>query len=151
MDGDIEAIAVDVWKELEADSRVEAPLNIKPFYDDMVKREDPTTKVLVDFKKPTEMTPDEFKTLPAKHNWSSLVKFSLNSINKFAADAPITLCHLLMVVAWKLKIFGDDAFGKVSARCIVGASIINHLMKKICVLSRWSYACTFTSLFAATK
>jgi hypothetical protein len=115
MDGNVEAIAVDVWKELEAASRVEAPLYIKPLYEDVVKREDPTTKVLVDFKKPTEMTPDEFKTLPAKYNWSSQVKFSLNSISKFAADAPIRLCHLLRVVAWKLKIFGDDAFGKVSA------------------------------------
>jgi hypothetical protein len=130
MDGNVETIAADVWNELLEASRVEPPLNIKPFYDDMVKREDPVSKALVDFKKPSEITPDEFKSLPAKYNWSSQVKFSLNSINKSTADAPIRLCHLLMVVAWKLKIFGDDAFGKVSARCKVGASIINHLMEK---------------------
>ncbi len=85
----------------------------------------------IDFKKPSEINLDEFKSLPAKYNWSSQVKFSLNSINNLSADAPIRLCHLLMVVAWRLKFFGDDAFGKVAARCKVGASIINHLMEKI--------------------
>jgi hypothetical protein len=68
MDSNVETIAVDVWKELEEASRIEAPLNIKPFYDDMIKREDPTTKVLVDFKKPSEITLDELKSLPAKYN-----------------------------------------------------------------------------------
>jgi len=130
MESNVETIAADVWKELEEASRVEAPLNIKPFYDDMIKREDPATKVLADFKKPSEITLDEFKSLPAKYNWSSHVKFSLYSINKFSADLPIRLCHLLMVLAWRLKIFGDDAFGKVSARCKVGASIVNHLIEK---------------------
>jgi hypothetical protein len=77
----------------------------------MVKRKDPTTKVFVDFKKTSEITLDEFKSLPAKYNWSSQVKFSLNSINKLSAVAPIRLCHLLVVVAWRLKIFEDDAFG----------------------------------------
>ncbi len=115
MDSNVETVAADVWKELEEASRIEAPLNIKPFYDDMIKREDPTTKVLVDFKKPLEITLDEFKSLPAKYNWSSHMKFSLYSINKFSADLSIRLCHLLMVLAWRLKIFGDDAFGKVSA------------------------------------
>jgi hypothetical protein len=47
MDGNVKNIVADVWKELQEASRVEAPLNIKPFYDDMVKREGPTTKVLV--------------------------------------------------------------------------------------------------------
>jgi hypothetical protein len=35
-----------------------------------------------------------------------------------------------MVLAWRLKIFGDDAFGKVSAQSKVGASIVNHLIEK---------------------
>jgi hypothetical protein len=151
MDGDVETIAADVWKELQEASRVEAPLNIKPFYYDMVKREDPQTKVLVDFKKPSKITPDKFKSLPAKCNWSSQVKFNLNSINKLTADAPVRLCHLLMVVAWRLKIFGDDAFGTVSYRCKVGASIINLLMEKILFLSGWSCSCSFTSLFEAIE
>jgi hypothetical protein len=55
MDSSVETIAADVWKELEEASHVEAPLNIKPFYDDMIKRKDPTTKILVDFKKPSEI------------------------------------------------------------------------------------------------
>jgi hypothetical protein len=91
MDSNVETIAVDVWKELEEASHVEAPLNIKPFYDDMIKRENPKTKVLVDFKKPSEITRDEFKYLPAKYNWSFHMKFSLYSTNKFSADLPIRL------------------------------------------------------------
>lgn len=35
-----------------------------------------------------------------------------------------------MHTAFKLKIFGDDAFGKVSTRCKVGASVINNLLEK---------------------
>jgi hypothetical protein len=94
MESNVETIAADVWKELEEASRVKAPLNIKPFYDDMIKREDPATKVLADFKKPSEITLDEFKSLAAKYNWSSHVKFSLYSINKFSADLPI-VNHLI--------------------------------------------------------
>ena len=47
MDSNVETIAADVWKELEEASRIEAPLNIKPFYDDMIKREDPKKKSLL--------------------------------------------------------------------------------------------------------
>ncbi len=43
MDGNVKNIAADVWKERQDASHVEAPLNIKPIYDDMVKREDPVT------------------------------------------------------------------------------------------------------------
>jgi len=48
-------------------------LNIKPYYDDMVKKEDPATKELINFKKPSEMTLEEYKQLPAKYNWNSNV------------------------------------------------------------------------------
>jgi hypothetical protein len=34
-----------------------------------------------------------------------------------------------------LKIFGNNAFGKVSVRCKLGASIINFLMKKKTIFS----------------
>jgi len=47
---------------------------------------------------------------------------------------------------WRLKILGDDAFGKVSAWCKVGAYIINHLIEKKSVLSRWSCSRSFTML-----
>jgi hypothetical protein len=35
-----------------------------------------------------------------------------------------------MQTAFRLKISGDDAFGKVSAHCKVGACIVNHLLEK---------------------
>ena len=37
---------------------------------------------------------------------------------------------LLILTTLRLKIFGDDAFGKVSARCKVGLGIINYLLEK---------------------
>jgi hypothetical protein len=42
---------------------------------------------------------------------------------------PIRLCHLLLFTASKLKVFGDDAFGKVTARCKVAAAVVNYLME----------------------
>jgi hypothetical protein len=123
-------IVKEIWNELVVASAVEVPLNIKTFYDEMVKVEDPEiAKVMVDFKRPSEMSIDEYKSLPAKNNWQSNIKYSLYSINKDDADAPIHLCHLIMVTACKLKVFGDDAFGKVSSRCKVGAGMINHILE----------------------
>jgi hypothetical protein len=50
-------IIQEIWNELVVASAVEAPLNIKPYYNEMVKVEDPTNaKVMVDFKVPLEMT-----------------------------------------------------------------------------------------------
>jgi hypothetical protein len=96
----------------------------------MVKVEDPTNaKVMVDFKVPSEMTLVEYKSLPAKNNWQSNIKYSLYGINRDDADAPICLCHLIMVMAYKLKVFGDDAFGKVSSHCKVGATVINRILE----------------------
>ena len=115
MMGCITDIIQEIWNELVVASAVEAPLNIKPYYNEMVKVEDPTNaKVMVDFKLPSEMTLVEYKSLPAKNNWQSNIKYSLYSINRDDGDAPIRLCHLIMVTAYKLKVFGDDAFGKVS-------------------------------------
>jgi hypothetical protein len=132
---DIAALAADIWKELEEASLVEQPLNVKPFYNDIIKVEDPpSSKVMVDFKRPSELSPDEYNSLPAKYNWNNTVKYSLFSINKTSVEAPIRLCHLLIVTACKLKVFGDDAFGKVSARCKVGAGIMNHLLEQNSVL-----------------
>jgi hypothetical protein len=131
----IESISENIWKELVEASCVEPP-HAKPFYDDMVKKEDPSnSKVLFDLKKPTVMSSDEYKSIPAKNNWNGNIKFSLFSINKLSADEPIRLCHLLLYTAHQLKIFGDDAFGKVSACCNVGASVVNHLLEQNHVFS----------------
>lgn len=52
------------WTEA---SRVEPPLNLKTFYDNMVKTEDPTnSKIMLYFKRLTEMSLEEYKSLPAK-------------------------------------------------------------------------------------
>ena len=126
----ITQIASDLWNELVAAALVEPPLNVKAFYDDIVKLEDPAnSKVLVDFKQPSEMSQEEYQSLPAKCNWNGNVKYSLISINN-DPNIPIRLCHLIMLAAFKLKIFGDDAFGKVSSRCKVGAALVNHILKK---------------------
>jgi hypothetical protein len=57
------------------------------------------------------------------------VKYSLLSINKDSVDFPIHFCHLVMLIAYKLKVFGDDAFSKVSSHCKVGAGVINHVLE----------------------
>lgn len=124
-------VADDIWDELVDASRIEPPLQIKGYYDDIVKKEDPSNpKVYLDFKKPSEMTVEEFLLLPAKSNWNSNIKYCCHSINKFSVDHPVRLCHLLMLLAFRLKIFGDDAFGKVASWCKLGASIVNLLMEK---------------------
>jgi hypothetical protein len=78
------------------------------------------------------MRQEEYQSLPAKRNWNGNVKYSLISFNKDPA-IPNHLCHLIMLAAFKLKIFGDDAFDKVSSRCKVGAAIVNHTLKKNCI------------------
>jgi len=52
---DVPALASDIWKELVAASLVEPPLNVKPFYSDIIKVENPTnSKFMVDFKRPSD-------------------------------------------------------------------------------------------------
>jgi hypothetical protein len=126
----IASIASDIWNELVEASRTESLLNTKPFYDVIVKIEDPTnSKIMLDFKRLMEMSLEEYKSLPAKNNWNSNVKYSLLSIKKDLVDCPICLCHLVMLTAYKLKVFGDDAFGKVSSCCKVGAGVIHHILE----------------------
>jgi hypothetical protein len=132
---DIAALASDIWKELGLASLVENPLNVKPFYAEIIKVEDPANnKFMVDFKRPSELSCVEYNALSAKCDWNNTVKYSLFSINKDLAEAPIHLCHLLIVVAYKLKVFGDDAFGKVSSCCKVAVAVVNHFMEKKSVL-----------------
>jgi hypothetical protein len=97
--------------------------------DDMVKKED-GNKVFQDFKKQSMMTTDGYNSDPAKSNWSSNIKYSCHSTNKETADLPVRLCRLLMLTAFKLKIFGDDAYGKVSTQCKVGANKANNLLER---------------------
>ena len=112
----IDVVVDEVWNELVEASRVEPPLNAKPYYNEVVKKEEPLgSKQFVDFKTPSEMSVEEYQSLPAKNNWNSNIKFSLFSVNKVDMEAPVHLCHLPLHLAYKLKIFGDDAYGKVSA------------------------------------
>jgi hypothetical protein len=103
---------------------VEAPLSMKPFYDEVLKNEDKT-----DYKKPSELLLVEYKALVSRTNWNFNVKCSLFSINIAAAGKPVHLCHLLMYAAYKLKVFGEDAFGKVTTNCKTVASIMNYLLE----------------------
>ena len=128
-------------------SQIEPPMNAKPYYDDMVKKED-GNKVFQDFKKPSVMNTDDYNSVPAKSNWNSNIKYSCHSINKESAYLPTRLCHLLMLTACKLKIFGDDAYGKVSTRCKVGAYIVNNLLERnivffLLVLQELAYLCVY--------
>jgi len=45
------AISDEIWNELEAASVVEAPLGVKPYYNDMIKNEDRS-----DYKRPMELS-----------------------------------------------------------------------------------------------
>jgi hypothetical protein len=86
----------------------------------MAKKED-GNKVFQDFKKPSLTTTDDYNSVPAKSNWNSNIKFCFCSINKEYVGVPIWLCHLLMLTTFKLKTFGEDAYGKFFPRCKVGA------------------------------
>lgn len=55
---------------------------------------------MVDFKRPTEMSPEEYKSLPAKNKWQSNINCSLYSINMDAVDIPIHLCHWIALRAY---------------------------------------------------
>jgi hypothetical protein len=118
-------IANEIWSALADAAVIEAPLSVKPFYDEVLKNEDKT-----DYKKPSELLLDEYQAVAPKTNWNFNVKYSLFSINMAAADKPIRLCHLLLYVAYKLKVFGEDAFGKVTARCKTAAAIVNYLLER---------------------
>ena len=90
-------IANEIWSALADAAVIEAPLSVKPFYDEVLKNEDKT-----DYKKPSELLLDEYQAVAPKTNWNFNVKYSLFSINMAAADKPIRLCHLLLYVAYKL-------------------------------------------------
>jgi hypothetical protein len=124
VDNDVLTIATEIWSELEASSATEPPLMVKPFYNDMMKKEDKT-----DFKRPLKMTTAEYLSVTPKLNWNATVKYSLFSISSNPLCL-IRLCHLLVFRACKLKIFGEDAYGKVTARCKVGSQVINYLLEK---------------------
>jgi hypothetical protein len=51
------AISDEIWKELEAASVVEAPLGIKPYYNDVIKNEDKS-----DYKRPMELSSAEYNS-----------------------------------------------------------------------------------------
>ena len=51
------AISDESWKELEAASVVEAPLGIKPYYNDVIKNEDKS-----DYKRPMELSSAEYNS-----------------------------------------------------------------------------------------
>jgi len=102
MEPDIAALADEIWVELAEATHVEPPIQIKMYYDKTVKREDPeNNKVLVDFKKPSEIIVKENQMTPAKSNWSSSVKYCLHPISKLSVDKPICSCHLLILVTFQ--------------------------------------------------
>jgi hypothetical protein len=71
-------IATEIWSDMEASSAIEPPLMLKPFYNDMIKKEDKT-----DFKRPLEMTTAEYLSVTPKLNWNATVKYNLFSISNF--------------------------------------------------------------------
>jgi len=131
---DVVTIAMEIWSELEASSSeleasstVEPPFLVKPFYNEMCKKEDKT-----DFKRLLEMITTEYLSVTPKLNWNATVKNSLFSISSDPLIL-IHLCHLLVFTALKLKVFGEDAYGKVTACCKVGSHVITYLLEKNCV------------------
>jgi hypothetical protein len=70
VDDDVVTIATEIWSELEASSTVEPPFLVKPFYNEMCKKEDKT-----DFKRPLEMTSAKYLSVTPKLNWNATVKY----------------------------------------------------------------------------
>jgi hypothetical protein len=116
MDNTMIDIANDIWSTLADAATVEAPLSRMPFHDEVLRSEDKT-----DYKKPLELLLDKYKAVVPKTNLNFNVKYTLFSINMAAADKPIHLYRLLMYATYKLKVFGEDAFGKFTAHCKTSA------------------------------
>jgi hypothetical protein len=111
-DSTIVGVADEIWSELVAASWVENPATVVSYYNDLVKNDDKS-----DLKLPSELTLNEYTKIPPKLTWNINVKYSKYSINMVSSEAPICLCHLLIITAYRLKVFGEDAFGKVASRC----------------------------------
>ncbi len=124
-------IANEIWTDLMAVSAVKAPFMIKPYYNEMIKKEDKT-----DYKHPSALMVEEYRAIPPKTNWNSGVKFSFYSVN-MSQVAPIHLCHLLIHTAFKLKILGEDTFSKVITHCKAGANAVNYLLGKKIMYFSW--------------
>jgi hypothetical protein len=121
----IVGVADEIWSKLVAASLVENPASISSYYNDMIKNEDKSN-----FKLPSELTVDEYIKIPPKLTWTLNVKYSKFSINMISSETPFCLCHLLMFTAYKLKVFGEDAFGKVASRCKATTVVINYLLEQ---------------------
>jgi hypothetical protein len=63
-------------------------MNAKPHYNDMVKTAD-ELKVFQDFKKPSQMTVEEYNSVLMKSNWNGNIKYCCHSINKEFMDVSI--------------------------------------------------------------
>ncbi len=124
MEEEVVILANEIWSELVASSAVESLRGMKPFYNECVLHEDKTQ-----FKHPTEMSVTEYKEISPRHLWNANVKFSFFSIC-LDNTIVICLCHLLTLTAYKLKVLGEDAFGKVTTRCSVPANITNIFLNK---------------------
>jgi hypothetical protein len=75
------------------------------------------------------MTTAEYNSVIPKLNWNATVEHSLFSINSDPVCL-LCLCHLSLLTTYKLKVFGEDAYGKMTARCKVASTIINYLLEK---------------------
>jgi hypothetical protein len=63
----VDVVFDEDWNKLVEASHVEPPLNVKPYYNDVAKKEEPVgSKQFVDFKTPSEMSVEEYQSLPAK-------------------------------------------------------------------------------------
>ncbi len=63
-------LAEEIWNELVEASHIKQPMQAEPFYNDVVKKEDPNnSKVFLDFKKRSEMTTDDDNSATAKSSW----------------------------------------------------------------------------------
>jgi hypothetical protein len=109
VDNYVLTIATEIWSELEASSAVGPPLMLKPFYNDMIKKEDDT-----DFKRLLEMMTTKYLSVTPKLNWNAtaMVEYILCSISSDPLNL-ILLCHLLVFTACKQKVFREDALFKV--------------------------------------
>jgi hypothetical protein len=84
VDTTIVGVADEIWFELVAALFVENPSSISSFYNYLIKNDDKS-----DFKLPSELTINEYVTIPPKLTWNLNVKYSKFSINMTSSEAPI--------------------------------------------------------------
>lgn len=119
----VKLVGAEIWSQLVAASTVEAPSNVQPYYNGIVKIHEKKQ----DYKRPSEMTVDEYLSFTPKPIWGHSVKFSTFSIS-CDTSVLIRFFDLLVLTAVRLEVFEVD--GKVDPNsCELAANVVNYILE----------------------